>query len=371
MPAKGQSSSCRKGKEVVSDPPIARDVGEKAVYSELDHYDKEEVQRAPDSECGPLIDPWYNIYANFPKVPSDYTPPLPGCVWLALCRSNTDVSWAPLASSIPDLVIRQGTSLPVPIHFKFGSGIALGWKEWVDRELFDMGFMGLLQQAGVLKAIVSSCCLSNYRGLFNLYHLVRWWCTTTHTFFFSCRLYNTSFVHSTTLQHLLYECCAKHLAKRRPIRFAKKYLSCPRVITDFCGKFEFDFPLAFRSVGLKPIDHLAVEFFDKGVGFSWRAYRKLGTSYTCPNSVMGPFVDTTETTTSMTGFEERGITYLAATNTEWLPYLADESIRFVHYPANMVRRPFRLDQDIPDDLSSLMESPTSIRPFLRHAAFEF
>ena len=34
--------------------------------------------------------------------------------------------------------------------------------------------MGLLQQASVLKAIVSSHCL------------VRRWCTTTHTFFFSC-----------------------------------------------------------------------------------------------------------------------------------------------------------------------------------------
>ena len=36
-----------------------------------------------------------------------------------------------------------------------------------------------------------------------------------------------------------------------------------------------------------------------------------------------------------------------------------------------MRRQFGLDQDIPDDLSSLMESSTSIQPFLRHAAFEF
>ena len=46
--------------------------------------------------------------------------------------------------------------------------------------------MGLLQRAGVLKAIVSSRCLSNFRDLYNLRHLVRRWCTTTHTFFFSC-----------------------------------------------------------------------------------------------------------------------------------------------------------------------------------------
>ena len=64
--------------------------------------------------------------------------------------------------------------------------MALCWKEWVDRELSDMGFIGLLQRAGVLKAIVMSHCLSNYRDLFNLHHLVRRWCTATHTFFFSC-----------------------------------------------------------------------------------------------------------------------------------------------------------------------------------------
>ena len=123
---KGQSSSCRKGKEIVFDPPAAHDVGKEVVYFESNHSDVEEAQRARDSECAPLIDPWYDIHAHFPKVPGDYTSLLPGCVWLALCLRNIDISWAPLASSIPDLVIRQGTALPVPIHFEFGSGIALG-----------------------------------------------------------------------------------------------------------------------------------------------------------------------------------------------------------------------------------------------------
>ena len=74
----------------------------------------------------------------------------------------------------------------MPIHFEFGSATALGWREWVDNELSDKRFMGLLQRACVLKAIVSSCCLSNFWDFYNLRHLVRWWCTTTHTFFFSC-----------------------------------------------------------------------------------------------------------------------------------------------------------------------------------------
>ena len=57
----------------------------------------------------------------------------------------------------------------------------------------------------------------------------------------------TSSVHSTILQHLLYERYARHLAKCRPVHFSKeKYQSCPRIITNFFGRFEFDFLLAFH-----------------------------------------------------------------------------------------------------------------------------
>ena len=42
------------------------------------------------------------------------------------------------------------------------------------------------------------------------------------------------------------------------------------------------------------------------------------------------------------------------------PILADEGVRFVHYSADKVRRQFRLDQDIPDDFSAIMESHISV-----------
>ena len=58
---------------------------------------------------------------------------------------------------------------------------------------------------------------------------------------------------------------------------------------------------------------------------------------------MGLFVNIVGTTTPLTSFNETGITYLTATNAGWLPYLADEGIKFVHYPANRVRRQFGLD----------------------------
>ena len=77
-----------------------------------------------------------------------------------------------------------------------------------------------------------------------------------------------------------------------------------------------------------------MEFFDKDVGCCWKAYRNLGTGYTYADSVISPFTDTAGTTTPLIAFDERGITYLAATNARWLTYLANEGIRFVHYSAN-------------------------------------
>ena len=52
-------------------------------------------------------------------------------------------------------------------------------------------------------------------------------------------------------------------------------------------------------------------------------------------------------------------------------YLANKDIHFVHYSANRVRRQFGLDQDIPDDFTAILESTTSVRPFLQPSAFEF
>lgn len=74
----------------------------------------------------------------------DYSPPSSSRVWLSLGQRDSKVSWAPLASSILDLDIRQGIALLVPILFDFGSGTSLGWKECVHTELFDVGFMKAL-----------------------------------------------------------------------------------------------------------------------------------------------------------------------------------------------------------------------------------
>ena len=143
--AKDEGSSCCKGKEVVADDPLTKTMGKEVPLSKSNLSEEEKGGCDPNNECLPLVDPWYNTHIHFPMVPDDYLPLLPGRVWLSICCHDMEVSWAPLASSILDLDIRQGTSLLVPILFKFGLGTSLGWKEWVDEELSDTGFMAVLQ----------------------------------------------------------------------------------------------------------------------------------------------------------------------------------------------------------------------------------
>ena len=185
-PAKDEGSSRRKGKEVATNDPSTKTIGKEAPLSKLDHFEEEEGGCDPNNECPPLIDSWYDTHIHFPVVLGDYLPPPLGHGWLSICCHDMEISWVPLASTIPDLDICQGTLNPMHILFKFRSGTFLVWKEWVDKELSDMGFMAALRQAGMLKTIVSSHCLSNYRDLFNLRHLVRRWCSAAHTFFLSC-----------------------------------------------------------------------------------------------------------------------------------------------------------------------------------------
>ena len=126
---KSESSSYHKGKKVAVDNLLIEAMGEKAPHSELDCSKEEEGGCDPGSECVPLIDPWYDTHIHFSVVSDNYLPPPPSRVWLSLYHSDSEVSWAPLASSILDLDIRQGTLLPAPILFEVGLGTSLGWKE--------------------------------------------------------------------------------------------------------------------------------------------------------------------------------------------------------------------------------------------------
>jgi len=84
-----------------------------------------------------------------------------------------------------DLQIRQGIREAVPIFFDFVPGKIQGWPIWVDKELSDAEFVGRLERAGILKAVAISRNLEGFRDAKGLRHLVRRWCPSLHTFFFS------------------------------------------------------------------------------------------------------------------------------------------------------------------------------------------
>ena len=86
---------------------------------------------------------------------------------------------------ISNLQIRQGSREAVPIFFNFVPGKITGWPIWVDRELSDKEFVGCLDHADILKAMAISRNLEGFRDTKGLRHLVRCWCPSTHTFFFS------------------------------------------------------------------------------------------------------------------------------------------------------------------------------------------
>ena len=73
----------------------------------------------------------------------------------------------------------------MPIFFDFVPGKIQGWPIWVDKELSDEEFMGRLERTEILKAVAISRNLEGFKDAKGLKHLVRRWCPSLHTFFFS------------------------------------------------------------------------------------------------------------------------------------------------------------------------------------------
>ena len=69
---KCEGSSRQKGKEIGTNNPATKTVGEDTPLSESEYSGEEEVGRYLDSECASLINPWYDTHMHFPMVPSDY-----------------------------------------------------------------------------------------------------------------------------------------------------------------------------------------------------------------------------------------------------------------------------------------------------------
>uniref|UniRef100_A0A2N9ESA1 Aminotransferase-like plant mobile domain-containing protein n=1 Tax=Fagus sylvatica TaxID=28930 RepID=A0A2N9ESA1_FAGSY len=134
----------------------------------------------------PILDPWYESGKMFPSVPAEAQPSPSGWEWLVKKEdAAADAVWVPPFQEILDLKIQRKDVLAVPLKFDFQCLRATNWEAWVDKELADETFCRLLEQAGVLQAILISRSLNMYRDTESLRQLVRRWCPSSHTFFFA------------------------------------------------------------------------------------------------------------------------------------------------------------------------------------------
>jgi hypothetical protein len=134
----------------------------------------------------PLLDPWYDNGGNFPDIPNKVSLPPSNWEWMLRGQEATaDQVWVPPLSSISDLKIQRGDMQPVPIDFEFPCSAAADWFHWVADEFLDVKFCALLERAGVAEAILLSRSCNMYRDTEMLRQILRRWCTSTHTFFFS------------------------------------------------------------------------------------------------------------------------------------------------------------------------------------------
>uniref|UniRef100_A0A2N9FGB0 Aminotransferase-like plant mobile domain-containing protein n=1 Tax=Fagus sylvatica TaxID=28930 RepID=A0A2N9FGB0_FAGSY len=111
----------------------------------------------------PLIDPWYSSSPLFPPRSVDFSFPMEDWDW-------TVSGLEPTAT---------------PINFDFLCAASKDWSHWVDREILDPDFWDRLVDAGVHWSILISRSCNMFRDTESLRELLRRWCPSTHTFFFS------------------------------------------------------------------------------------------------------------------------------------------------------------------------------------------
>uniref|UniRef100_A0A2N9FSG1 Aminotransferase-like plant mobile domain-containing protein n=1 Tax=Fagus sylvatica TaxID=28930 RepID=A0A2N9FSG1_FAGSY len=134
----------------------------------------------------PLIDPWYASSPLFPPRSVDFSFPMEDWDWTMLGLEPTvDQAWVPNRDEISELLIQKGDIQAVPINFDFLSAASKDWSHWVDQEILDSDFWGSLLDAGVHWSILISRSCNMFRNTESLRELLRRWCPSTHTFFFS------------------------------------------------------------------------------------------------------------------------------------------------------------------------------------------
>uniref|UniRef100_A0A2N9FP32 Aminotransferase-like plant mobile domain-containing protein n=1 Tax=Fagus sylvatica TaxID=28930 RepID=A0A2N9FP32_FAGSY len=143
---------------------------------------------APPQEgfAAPLIDPWYTSSPLFPPKSVDFSHPVEDWDWtVSGVEPTVDQAWVPGLEEISELLIQKGDLQATPINFDFLCAASKDWSHWVDREILDPDFWDSLVDAEIHWAILISRSCNMFRDTEAMRELLRRWCPSTHTFFFS------------------------------------------------------------------------------------------------------------------------------------------------------------------------------------------
>uniref|UniRef100_A0A2N9HXH9 Aminotransferase-like plant mobile domain-containing protein n=1 Tax=Fagus sylvatica TaxID=28930 RepID=A0A2N9HXH9_FAGSY len=136
--------------------------------------------------CCPLLDPWYASSPLFPPKSVDFSHPVEDWDWtVSGVEPTVDQAWVPGLEEISELLIQKGDLQATPINFDFLCAASKDWSHWVDREILDPDFWDNLVDAEIHWAILISRSCNMFRDTEALRELLRRWCPSTHTFFFS------------------------------------------------------------------------------------------------------------------------------------------------------------------------------------------
>uniref|UniRef100_A0A2N9EVM8 Aminotransferase-like plant mobile domain-containing protein n=1 Tax=Fagus sylvatica TaxID=28930 RepID=A0A2N9EVM8_FAGSY len=145
-----------------------------------------EAEDPQEGFAAPLLDPWYASSPLFPPKSVDFSHPVEDWDWtVSGVEPTVDQAWVPGLEEISELLIQKGDLQATPINFDFLCAASKDWSHWVDREILDSDFWDNLVDAEVHWAILISRSCNMFRDTEALRELLRRWCPSTHTFFFS------------------------------------------------------------------------------------------------------------------------------------------------------------------------------------------
>uniref|UniRef100_A0A2N9I0L5 Aminotransferase-like plant mobile domain-containing protein n=1 Tax=Fagus sylvatica TaxID=28930 RepID=A0A2N9I0L5_FAGSY len=315
----------------------------------------------------------------------DFSFPVDDWDWIVSGLEPTeDQAWVPNLDEISELLIQKGDLHATPINFDFLCAASKDWSHWVDREILDPDFWDRLVDAEVHWSILISRSCNMFRDTESLRELLRRWCPSTHTFFFSwgeltptledvanhwmlpilgehsfsdiklsaeeeevaaalrkrastrlsgwpahfsqlegASVRRAAFVlYWLLLQTFFWEHSASYVFAARDKSAAwSRFSDLPREFLEQFPDFKDNLPLAYRWVGLKTHDHDLVDALDYEENVLFRPYGDDHPGFTCA-SIFRKFYGPSPLIRDLRVDDYRSLSYLSTVSPGFLPVLS-------------------------------------------------